>query len=238
MRLLVAARRFVRWHIAEYVIHGMPEFVTAFTVQGGADIPDIITLVAIGRERYFFTTQFEVAQVDTGGEDIHLAAGIIDVVLTLDCIANRLQQISNGCAIGGTAAVSDMQWPGGVGRDKLYLDVLSGAVSTEAETAALFKNIADDAVPGIRSQVEVDEARSGDFDFFNAVAGFDDAGDLLRQVARFTACRFRQGHCQVAGEIPVRTVTGPLDPDVRTDLRWQITAILQFGDGVCEYLYE
>jgi hypothetical protein len=36
----------------------------------------------------------------------------------------------------------------------------------------------------------------------------------------------------------VCSVTGPLDQNVWRDIRWQITAGLQPGDGVCKYLYD
>jgi hypothetical protein len=156
----------------------------------------------------------------------------------VDFITDRFQQVGDGCAIGGTAAMPDMQWPGGIGGDELDLNALSGANSAEAVVVALFEDIADDAVPGIRSEIEIDETGTGNFDFFDLAAGFNESNDFFSQLTRLATRRFRQGHGQVAGEIPVCTVTGPLDQYVRRDLLGQVTAGLQFDDGICKYLYD
>ena len=110
----------------------VPQRVAVFAVQGGGDVPDIVALVAVGRKGHGLAAQVEVAQVDAGREDIHLPAGIVDVVLAVHVVTDRAQQVGDGRPVGRTAAVADMQGAGRIGRDELHLDAPPLAVLTQS----------------------------------------------------------------------------------------------------------
>ena len=60
-------------------------------------------------------------------QDVHLSAGIVDVVLARHAEAGLGQQSRERIANHGTPAVSDMHRSGGVGRHELDIDALAAA---------------------------------------------------------------------------------------------------------------
>ena len=56
------------------------------------------------------------------GEDVHLRAGVVDVVLGRDVRAGGPEHARDRVAQGGPAGVADVQRPGGVGGDELHVD--------------------------------------------------------------------------------------------------------------------
>ena len=61
----------------------------------------------------------EVAQPDARREDLHLPAGVVDVVLALHREAGGVEQVRERGAEGGVSAVADVQRAGRVRRDEL-----------------------------------------------------------------------------------------------------------------------
>jgi hypothetical protein len=86
-------------------------------------LADIVALVAIGRERHGDAVLFQVAQPGRQAEDVHLAAGVVDVVFAGDVPAGKGQQAGQRRAVGGAAAVADVQRPSG-GRHEFDLHLL------------------------------------------------------------------------------------------------------------------
>ena len=61
MGFLVAACRFIRRDAGKDLGARMAQALAVFTVEGGADVPDVVALVAVRRKRHVLSAQFEVA---------------------------------------------------------------------------------------------------------------------------------------------------------------------------------
>jgi len=76
-------------------------------------------LVGVGREGHAqFTLSavlFEVTQPGRQTEDIHLTAGVIDVILARHIPAGECQQAGQRGAVGGAAAMTNVQRAGRIG---------------------------------------------------------------------------------------------------------------------------
>jgi hypothetical protein len=101
--------------------------VAVVAVEAGGDVPDIIAAIAVGGKAQVLAAQFQVAQPHRGGEDVHLPAGVVDVILAMDRKADRRQQVRHHGAIGRAPAMADVQGTGGIGGDELDLDPLARA---------------------------------------------------------------------------------------------------------------
>ena len=108
---------------------------------------------------------------DRVGEALDLAAGVVDVVLALDLVADRLQQPHQRVAVGGVAAAADVQRPGRVGGDELDQDPLRASRSAPGPrpSPAATRRRQRPPVPGVGEE-EVDEAGAGDLDPLEAAA--------------------------------------------------------------------
>jgi len=71
-------------------------------LQGRSDrreqlLPDrnqVFAHIGIGRKGEPFTATLQIAQPGADRQDVHLAPGVIDVVLALDAVARRLEKIA------------------------------------------------------------------------------------------------------------------------------------------------
>ena len=129
----------------------------------------------------------EVAPVGGPGEGDDLRAGIVDVVFLGDLEPGLGQQVGEGVADHGAAAMADMHRAGGIGGDILDVDLDAGA---GGGVAVGFPGRQDDGQQGAercRMQAEVDEAGSGGLgggDFGRGVQVLDQGGgDLGRRLA-------------------------------------------------------
>ena len=78
-------------------------------------------------ENKFLAAQFQITQPHAGGENVHLPAGVVDVILAVHVEAGGAQQIGDRRAVRRAAPVADMQRPGRIGRHELDLHALAGA---------------------------------------------------------------------------------------------------------------
>ncbi len=136
MRFPASATGFVWRQVIDNLVSFKPPLITDLIADLAGDIVDIVTPVPVFRESQLFATQFQVAEPDTDGEDIHLPAIVIDIVLTLNPVSRSLENAGQAGAIGGAPAVTDMQWPGGVGGHELDRDLVLG-VRRHVPVAAL-----------------------------------------------------------------------------------------------------
>ena len=132
---------------------------------------------------------------DRVGEAADLAAGVVDVELALDLVADRLQQPHEGVAVGGVATAADVQRAGRVGGDELDQDPLGRRGRRRAEVLAGRDQRGQRApVPGVGEE-EVDEAGAGDLDPVEAAGAAEVALELAPQAlgdgARVVAQRRR-----------------------------------------------
>ena len=79
----------------------------------------VVAAIAVRRERERLAAEFEVAQPHARREDVHLAAGVVHVVLAVHAPAVGLEQVRDRRAEGGVPAVADVQRPGRVRGDEL-----------------------------------------------------------------------------------------------------------------------
>ena len=208
---LVTTFGFVRRDVLEDFSGCVPVDVAEFAMECGGDIEHIVALVAIRGKRDLLPGKFQVAQPDRGGEDIHLAAGIVHVVFAMHVEACRMQQVGHGCAIGGAAPVPHVQGTGRVCRDELHLDALALADGRAPETVFLFENLRHDLVTGRGRDEKVDEAGACDLDFLDRGVCRQRGDDLFGELTRVTACGLAEHHRDIGREIAVAGVTGTLD---------------------------
>ena len=132
---------------------------------------------------------------DREREALDLAAGVVDVVLAPDLVADRLEQPHEGVAVGGVAAAADVQRAGRVGGDELDQDPLGEAVGAGPRSSPDSARRCHRApVPGVGEE-EVDEAGAGDLDPLDAAAL---AAELGARARRRAARRRRAGFRRAA----------------------------------------
>jgi hypothetical protein len=161
--------------------------------------------------------QFEVAQPGRYGKDVHLPAGVIDVILARHLVAGKGQQRAQAGAVGGAAAMADMQRAGGIGGNEFDLQAAGHAsVLRRAATEIIARRPAPRPPPRCapRRQREIDEAGAGDLDLRDKRRGRQLAHHALGDLARIGLQFARQLHPQVAGEITVAGLLGALENDV------------------------
>ncbi len=177
-------------------------------------------------------------------EALDLAAGVVDVVLALGLVPDRLQQPHQGVAISGVAAAADVQWPGRVGRDELDQDPLGRLGRRRAEPiAGRDQGSQRPLVPGV-GEKEVDEAGAGDLDPVEAAGlaevalelGLEAGGDIARAFPQ----RARQQHRRVGAEVtqirlrrPVERGLGAGQLASAQGLSGALDGAPQLGDRVC-----
>jgi hypothetical protein len=132
-------------------------------------VAHIVALVGIGRERNINAVLFEVAQPGRQSEDVHLSAGIIDVILARYVPAGEGQQARQRSAIGSATTMADMQRAGRVGRDEFDLHFLPATEQSNdrsfppsTSTALEHASVLARCIQG-----EIDETGASDFGLFD-----------------------------------------------------------------------
>jgi hypothetical protein len=114
---------------------------------------------------------------DRGGETGDLTAGVVDVELALDLVANRLEQADQGVAVGGMTAAADVERAGWVGGDELDQDSFRRLDRSRAERLPRRRQARHRApVPAVGEE-EVDETGAGHLDPLDGLGS-----ELLGQV--------------------------------------------------------
>src|SRR5690606_34870702 len=180
-------------------------------VDLGGDVADVPAAVACLRERHGDAARLEHPQPDAYAEDVHLPAGVVHVVLPVDRVPRRLEQVRDARAVGGVTPVTDVQGAGRVGRDELDQDAGRFAFRTVSVFVTLPQHAGDLAVQRFTGQPEVDEPGASDLDFLDQLALGHAPGDRLRELARLEAHRFRDLHRDVGREVAVPRITRALD---------------------------
>ena len=215
MELLVAPRRLVRRDGGKDLVGAMTVGVAMLPVQGRGHVPDIVALVAVAGEGDVLPSQFQVAQPEGGAEDVHLTAGVVDVILAMDRKADRRQQVRHHGAIGRAPAMADVQGTGGVGGDELDLDPLARAHLAPAIVGPGGEDGRDQAQMGAGGQEEVDEAGAGDLGSRYQVRGRQGRDQTRRQVTGLATSGLRHDQGQIGGEIAMNRVAGAVHLGIR-----------------------
>ena len=162
-----------------------------------------------------------VAKVDRTGERIDLGARIVDVIFAVHGKTGLGEQRRQRIADNSAAAVTDMHWPCGIGRDEFDIDPLAAAGRRIAVSGAGLQNRAQLCVPHRRFQPDIEKARAcrrGQKAGAAVVAGLELAagqcrGDPLGQGHRVLLDRAGQHHRRIGREIAMRRIARRLDRD-------------------------
>ena len=200
------------------------------------DVGDIATFVAGIGKIDFDAVRFQPAQPNADAENIHLPAGVVDVVLTMHGITDRLEQVTDGCAKSGATTVADMQGAGRVGGNVFEQDAwpVPGRLPTILFTVV--EDVPDLVMPGNCTQVEIDESGAGNLDLVDGVALSEPGDYSLGQRARITVRRLGQAHRDVAREVTVARVARSLQGAYGREFCGVLLDIRQCGERVVNRL--
>ena len=139
-------------------------FVAVAGVVFARDVCDVVALVDALRQGAVAAAGLHVAPIDGESEDVHLPPGVVHVVFVVHVVAVGAQDVGKGRAIGGAAAVADVQGPGGVSRDEFEQDFLRVFCLVAAVGGAFAHDGFEYGAVAAARQADVDEAGAGDFD--------------------------------------------------------------------------
>ena len=206
---LFVARGFVRRHILEQgvCVNGC----RGIDRNLGSDVTDIVATITGARKIELCLPALEPTQPDADAEYVHLASGIVDVILAIHREARGLEQVTDRGAVGGETAVADVQGAGRVCRHELeqHFGRLRGRLASVVLT--LFEHTLELVVESTIDQVEIDETGPGNLDPIQQFRLGQLRDDGFRELARFTAGGLGEAHREVAGKIAVPRVAGTLD---------------------------
>ena len=139
-------------------------FVAVAGVVFACDVHYVVALVDALWQGAVAAADLHVAPIDGEGEDVHLPSGVIDVVFVVHVVAVGAQDVGQGRAVGGAAAVADVQGPGGVGGDEFEQDFLRVFCLVAAVGGAFAHDGFEYGAVAAARQADVDETGAGDFD--------------------------------------------------------------------------
>ena len=178
-------------------------------------IAHVGALVTVGRKGHRDAVLLEVTQPGRQAEDIHLPAGVIDVILACHVPSGEGEQAGQRSAVGGAAAVADVQRSGRVRRNELDLDLLPAPEGGAPEALPFREDGGNDPGLGPRVEDKIDEPGAGHFGLRHQrrrrQLGDEAPGDL----ARIHLQRLGQLHGEVGGEIAVGRIARTLEQDRR-----------------------
>jgi hypothetical protein len=181
--------------------------------QAAGDVHYVIALVAVVGEAHGDAAELQVTQPHRHREDVHLAAGIVHVVLALNPMAGGLQQVRDRGAVGRASAMADMQGAVRIGRDELHLHRLARLGRCVAVAFALLEHATQGAEPARLVEVEIDEAGTGDLDLGQMLRARHRLGERLRQFARLASGELGQQQGHVGGVVAMFAALGAFDDE-------------------------
>ncbi len=184
-------------------------------LDGRRHVAHIVALVGVLRERDGDAVQLEIAQPGGQRQDVHLPAGVIDVILPRHPETGEVQQVGEARPVGGAAPVAHVQRPGRVGGDELHLQLAACAQRAAAEPRAGLQHGRHHLQLRRRGEEQVDEAGPRHLGL-GQQRGFGQLGDqALGHVAGIELQRLGQLQGQVGGEVPVGGLLRPVQGDRR-----------------------
>ena len=233
MGFLVAALRFVGRQAVHHFGGAALEGVADLAAQLARDLDDVVAFVAIVGEAQGHARQFVVAHPHRHREDVHLPAGVVDVVLALHGVAGGLEQGRDGGAVGRAAAVADVQRAVRVGRDEFDRHRFQRARFAAPISLALVEHAADRRQAAALRDMEVKEARAGDVDLGHVLRLRQRIDQGLRGVARLHPGRLGQHQGEVGRVVAVFRRLGAVDDDFgEGEVRRQAAMATQVEQGL------
>ena len=148
-------------------------------------------------------------------EEVHLASGVVVVVLALDLVAGELEQSRDRVTVGPVSGRGDRDRPGRVRRDELHLDPLARVGGSAAETPSAGEHRREPGPePGVVDG-DVQEARARDVHGGDPVQCGDPPAQLLGDLARRLPTLAREAERHVRRVVAVARVCRALELDGR-----------------------
>ncbi len=186
-------------------------------------VPYILALISIRRKNQrrskVDVAIFQIAKPSRQREDIHLAAGIVDVELTLHVEAGCCEHIGETGAERRAAAVADMQRPGGVGGNELDLNFLALAGIAAAKICAKREDVRHHRLPGFGFEKKIDEPGAGDLRLGDVGRRRQRRDQRGGDLARVALQRLRKLQCDVASVVTVLRLFRAFDDDRHAFMR-------------------
>ena len=106
---------FNRRHTVQHCIDGMQVALALCLVELARHVAHIVSLIGIRRKRQRRPGDFEIPHPCGQRQNIHLPAGVVDIILTGHGEPRSFEQTGKACPVGRAAPVSHVQRPGRIG---------------------------------------------------------------------------------------------------------------------------
>jgi hypothetical protein len=133
-----------------------------------------------------------MAQPHAEREDVHLAPGIVDVVLAVHGIPAGLEEIGQHRSDGGAASVTDMQRSGRIGRNEFDLHRLPGTGRAAPIACPGRAGLRDRVEHDLVGECEIEKPRARDLAPFDRRGSVQFDGQQCGHVTRRAAVRLGQ----------------------------------------------
>ena len=160
-----------------------------------------------------FAKRLAVAQVRGAGEDVDLAAGVVDIIFAGHPVARIFEQARQRVADHRAPAMAHMHRPGRIGGDIFDIDHPALAHVRAAIGVARGEHVAQLLLPDRAVEADVDEARPGDLGACHFVQRGETRRDQLGERARIGARGLGEDHRRIGGEIAMARIARRLDRD-------------------------
>ena len=217
--ILVASLRLVGRQTVEHRPDFAVQRVALLAVQLIGDRDDIGAAIAVCRKGEFPAATFQIAQPCTDRQDLHLASGIVDVVLAAHVVADRLQQVGDRCAERRMPPMADVQRPGRVRGDEFHQYAAPTAQLRPSVSGTFIEDAREFAAIGVRLDEEIQKAGAGDLDPLDGLVRRHCGQQGLGELARILARGLGELHGQVTGEVAVLRVASAFDFDAERTSR-------------------
>jgi len=184
-----------------------------------SDVGDVLAVVeglaervvGVGRPAGIARLEPLGPQLRAVGQRGDLHAGVVVIELAPDVVALAGEQVADGIAQCGLAAMADMQRAGRVGRHEFDQHAHPRGRLLPVMRAG-FQHLAHDLLLGLRREADVEETGTGDVDAFDPALvgrrGEQGQAQFLTELTRIFLERLGQLHGRGAGEIAVRSDLG------------------------------
>ncbi len=133
--------------------------------------------------------------------------------------------------------MTHMQWPGGIGRDKLDLNFFTLAHFADTEAVATIENGANHIQHSLLVNEEIDKAGSGNFDLGDMIAWRQRIDLRLREFARILASRLGQHQRDITGEVAMGGIAGTGNLDIWRQRAFEHALLLQRTNSLADQVF-
>ena len=133
--------------------------------------------------------------------------------------------------------MTHMQWPGGIGRDKLDLDFFTLADLADAEAVATIENGTNHIQYSLLVNEEIDKAGTGNLNLGDMIAWWQRIDQRLRKFARILARRLGQHQRDITGEVTMGSIAGTGNLDIWRQRAFEHALLLQRTNGLADQVF-